>query len=229
MTTTNNISNRIFGYARVSTKDQHTDRQVQELRKYVEDDTHIIVDKATGANFDRPNYQALRQLTTSGDTIYIKSLDRLGRNKEAVKQELMYFKDKGVMVRVLDVPTTLCDFSQYGDLQRGIMDMVNNILIEVLGTIAEQERKTIKQRQKEGIAAAKASGRQMGRPQKEVPENWDSVYQQWEHGDITAKRAMELLEMKRTTFYKMVKLQQQTAPAGQPYAASEDDTYTVVE
>ena len=183
---------RVFGYVRVSTKEQHTDRQIDELKKYVPDMNNIIIDKASGKDFDRPNYKALRQLSTKGDIIYIKSLDRLGRNKNRVKEELQYFKDKGVQVKVLNIPTTMQDFSTYGTMQASIMDMVNNILIEVLGTIAEQERHTIKARQREGIASAKARGKHLGRPSASYPDNWKQVYTQWQNKEITAKEAMEL-------------------------------------
>lgn len=196
---------RVFGYVRVSTKEQHTDRQIDELKKYVPDMNNIIIDKASGKDFDRPNYKALRQLSTKGDIIYIKSLDRLGRNKNKVKEELQYFKSKSVQVKVLNIPTTMQDFSTYGAMQAAIMDMVNNILIEVLGTIAEQERNTIKARQKEGIASAKARGKHLGRPSASYPDNWEQVYQQWQNKEITAKKAMELTGLKRTTFYSLVK------------------------
>jgi len=213
MTDNNIISNtsigRIFAYVRVSTKEQHTDRQIAELKKYVDNENNIIIDKASGKDFNRPQYKALRQLSTKGDTIYVKSLDRLGRNKEAIKQELQYFKDKGVLIRCLDVPTTMIDYSSFGSLQQSVMDMVNNILIEVLGTIAEQERKTIKQRQKEGIAIAKQLGRPLGRPKATYPDKWNIVYKDWKDKKITARKAMELTGLKRSTFYKLVKQQEQ--------------------
>jgi DNA invertase Pin-like site-specific DNA recombinase len=199
---------RTFAYVRVSTKEQNTDRQIDELSKYVEDSNNIIIDKASGKDFNRPNYKALRQLSNTGDTIYIKSLDRLGRNKQAIKEELEYFKDKGVIIRCLNIPTTLMDLSQFGEMQKAIFDMVNNILIEVLGTMAEQERKTTKQRQKEGIQSAKARGKQLGRPKATFPENWKNVYDMWTAGTITAKTAMETMNMKRTTFYKLVNVYQ---------------------
>lgn len=201
----NNNSGRVFGYARVSTKEQNTARQIEELKKYVKDEQNIITDKASGKDFNRTQYQALRTLCRKGDTIYIKSLDRLGRNKTAIKEELQYFKTKGVFIKVLDVPTTLIDFSQFHDLQYSIMDMVNNILIEVLGTIAEQERKNIKQRQKEGIAVAKAQGKHLGRPKAVYPAEWNTVYKQWQDKEITAIKAMQVLNLKRNTFYKLAK------------------------
>ena len=195
---------RRFAYVRVSTREQNTDRQTAELRQYVDNEQCIIIDKASGKDFNRPNYQALRQLSTAGDTIYIKSLDRLGRNKEAIKNELAYFKNKSVRIRCLDLPTTMIDTDN--DL---ILDTITNILIEVYGMIAEQERRNIRQRQQEGIEQAKAHGRHLGRPRAAYPAQWDEVYSQWQEKDITAVKAMELLGLKRSTFYKLVKQYQQ--------------------
>ena len=141
----------------------------------------------------------------SGDTLYLMSLDRLGRNKLEVKQELENLRAAGVNIRILDIPTTMMDFGQYGDMQRGIMDMVNNILIEVLSTIAESERRTIRKRQAEGIAAARARGKHLGRPQIDFPNNWIAVYQRWQDKEITAVQAMEELDVKKTSFYNLVR------------------------
>ena len=136
-----------------------------------------------------------------GDTLIIKSLDRLSRNKCDIKKELEHFKENGIRLKVIDLPTTMIDFP---DGQEWVMEMVNNILIEVLGTIAEQERNSIKQRQAEGIAAAKEKGAELGRPKAQKPENWDSVIAEMKAGNITATKAMEMLNMKRTTFYKLL-------------------------
>ena len=136
-----------------------------------------------------------------GDTLVIKSLDRLSRNKTDIKNELQYFRDNGIRLKVIDLPTTMMRLPEG---QEWVFDMVNNILIEVLGTIAEQERETIRKRQAEGIAAAKAKGKHLGRPRIAVPENWDEVYAAWKNGKITAKAAMEQSGLKRTSFYKLV-------------------------
>lgn len=199
------MANTIYGYARVSTKDQHIERQILELEKYVPDRRDIIIDKSSGKDFNRQNYQALRRFIKPGDTIYIKSLDRFGRNKNMIKEELQYFQKHGVYIRCLDIPTTLIDYSGFGELQKAVFDMVNNILIEVLGTMYEQERKNTKQRQKEGIAAAKLKGRVLGRPETPMPEKWDQVYKAWQGKEITAVAAMRALELKPATFYRMVK------------------------
>jgi len=177
---------------------------MDELSRYVPDTADILVDKVSGKTFDRPNYQALRQLSRADDIIYVKSLDRLGRNKKEIQKELEYFKSKGVQIRILNIPTTLIDFSQFKTLEKSIMDMINNILIEVLGTMAEQELHTIHQRQKEGIAAAKLRGKHLGRPKATYPENWDSVYPEWAAKKIKLQDALEKLHLKRTTFYNLV-------------------------
>ena len=132
----------------------------------------------------------------------IKSLDRLSRNKSHIKQELEYFKQHHIRVMVLDLPTTLIDLPEG---QEWVFEMINNILIEVLASIAEQERLTIRQRQAEGIEVAKQEGKHLGRPQMEYPPNWDEVYRTWKNKEITAVAAMEKLGLKRSTFYRLVK------------------------
>ena len=196
---------KIYGYARVSTKEQRLDRQVLELEKYVKNNDDIIIDEISGRDFNRPNYQALKRFVRRGDTIYIKSLDRFGRNKNMIKEELQYFKDKGVYVRCLDIPTTLINYADYGQMQNAIFDMVNNILIEVLGMMYEQELSTTRVRQLEGIAAAKKAGKHLGRPRTPRPKGWILIYERWQDGDISAVAAMQELGLKPATFYRMVK------------------------
>ena len=197
------MENRTYGYARVSSKEQNLDRQIIALQEYGIDERNIIVDKESGKNLDRTGYQALiHTLLRPGDTLVIKSLDRLSRNKMDIKEELERFQKNEIRLKVLDLPTTMLDLPQG---QEWIMEMVNNILIEVLGTIAEQERNTIHQRQSEGIAAAKARGVRLGRPPAQKPENWDAVIQEWKDGKITARKAMQLTHTTRSTFYKFVK------------------------
>ena len=190
---------KIVGYARVSTREQNLDRQLQALRQYV-DTEMIVTDKASGKDLNRPGYQSLKfgigQLT-KGDVLYIKSLDRLSRNKEEAKGELQYFKDNGIRVKILDMPTTMMDFPEEN---AWVSDMVINILIEVLASIAQNERETIRKRQREGIDAmtrdavtgkriSQRTGRAVGRPSIEFPENWDSVYSEWKNKKITAKKS----------------------------------------
>lgn len=151
-----------YAYIRVSTKEQHLDRQIEAIKEYRPDE--VFADKLSGKNFDRPEYHRLKSMIRRGDEIIVKELDRLGRNKDAVKEELKWFKDNGVIVRVLDVPTTMIELPG----QEWIAEMVNNILIEVIAAVAEQERKKIRQRQKEGIACARERGVKFGRPEKDV-------------------------------------------------------------
>ena len=196
---------KAYGYARVSTREQNLDRQIAALRQYVTDERDIITDKESGKDFNRPGYQYLREvLLRPGDTLIVKSLDRLGRNKQQVKQELEYYKAQGVRVKILDLPSTMSDFP---DEQRWIGEMVNNIMIEVLSTIAEQERLTIRQRQAEGIAEAKKQGRPLGRKKTELPDEWELVTGLWKSGSITAVQAMDRLGLKKSTFYRMVREQ----------------------
>lgn len=192
---------RIYGYARVSTKEQNLDRQLVELIKYV-DERFIFTDKVSGKDMDRPQYQLLRKVAQKGDIVYIKSLDRLGRNKQQVKDELEYYKNEGIRIKILDIPTSMIDIPEG---QEWIMDMVSNILIEVLSTIADQERVTIKQRQAEGIAVAKAQGKHLGRPEIEVDDRFIDAYKQWKAGEITGVKAMELSGLSKATYYRKVK------------------------
>ena len=193
---------RTFYYARVSSREQHLDRQLAAFLAFGANERDIITDKESGKNMDRTGYTALKTtMLRHGDTLVITSLDRLSRNKSDIKNELQYFKDAGIRLKVLDLPTTLMDWPEG---QEWIFDMVNNILIEVLGTIAQQERETIHKRQAEGIAAAKAKGIALGRPKAAKPSNWDSVIERWRTGEITAKTAMELTGVKRSTFYKFL-------------------------
>lgn len=198
------MGNRTYFYARVSTKEQNLDRQISAFKELGAQDRNIITDKESGKNLDRTGYQALKNaMLRSGDTLVIKSLDRLSRNKLDIKNELQFFKENGIRLKVIDLPTTMMDLPEG---QEWVFEMVNNILIEVLGTIAEQERETIKARQAEGIAAAKAQGKKLGRPALQFPDNWNEVYASWKAGEITAKKAMEQTNTKRTSFYKLVNM-----------------------
>lgn len=195
------MESRVYGYVRVSTRDQNLDRQLLALAEQGIQDRDIIADKESGKDLDRKGYRLLKEgLLRRGDTLVVTSLDRLSRSKGDIKRELEHFRSNGIRLKVLDLPTTMQDFPEG---QEWIQDMVNNILIEVLSTIAEQERATIRRRQAEGIAAAKSRGKYLGRPRARKPENWDEVVSNWKAGRITATRAMELTGTKRTTFYKL--------------------------
>lgn len=195
------MESRTYYYARVSSKEQNLDRQLAAFAALGASERDIITDKESGKDLNRSGYTALKTaMLRRGDTLVVKSLDRLSRNKADIKNELQYFKDNGIRLKVLDLPTTLAD---YPAGQEWVLDMVNNILVEVLASIAQQERDTIRQRQAEGIAAAKANGKHLGRPKAVKPTNWDEVIAQWKAGEITAVEAMRQTGMKRSTFYKL--------------------------
>lgn len=196
------MENKTFYYARVSSKEQNLDRQLEAFKKLGAEEREIICDKESGKDLNRDGYNALKNaMLRSGDTLVVKSLDRLSRNKTDIKNELQYFKDNNIRLKVIDLPTTMMELP---DGQEWVFEMVNNILIEVLGTIAEQERATIKKRQREGIDAAKAKGKHLGRPKAKKPDNFDIILSEWQSGRISAKTAMSELRLSKSTFYKMV-------------------------
>lgn len=195
--------NKTYYYARVSTTEQNLDRQIELFRSLGAEDRDIITDKQSGKSLDRTGYNALKNaILRAGDTLVIKSLDRLSRSKTDIKNELQYFKDNNIRIKVIDFPTTMLDLPEE---QSWVIDMVNNILIEMLSSIAEQEYHTIHKRQSEGIAAAKAKGKHLGRPKLIKPENWDFVISEYRLSRITAKEAMTRLNLKRSSFYKLLK------------------------
>ena len=201
---------RRYFYGRVSSKDQNLARQLESAKKYKDID-EVFTDKQSGKNFDRDGYQTMKAVLAQGDEVVIHALDRLGRNKEAIKEELAWFKEHGVIVRILNVPTTLIE---YPEGQEWVMDMVNNILIEVLGAFAEQERENIKKRQAEGIAAmpvdengrkvSKKTGRGFGRQEKR-PENFAEVYERQQNGELSLKEAMAEVGVGRTRWYELAR------------------------
>ena len=197
------MENRTYVYARVSTREQNTDRQIEALIRFGVPEQQIIVDKASGKDTEREGYQYLkRQILRSGDTLVIKELDRLSRNKADIKRELETFKEMGVRVKILDIPTTLTDFPPE---QRWIQDMVTAILIEVLGAIAENERMKIHARQREGIEAAKRKNVRFGRPPKTLPENWREVMTAVKRGEMRPVDAMRVLGVSHSRFYRIYK------------------------
>lgn len=167
------MDNRIYGYARVSTREQNEGRQIEALTKFGVPEQNIIIDKAYGKDTEREGYQYMkRQILRKGDTLVIKELDRLSRNKTDIKRELEQFKDMGIRVKILDIPTTLTDFPPE---QEWGLEMINAILIEVLGAISENESNKIRARQREGIVAAKKKNVRFGRPPKSLPEDWREI------------------------------------------------------
>ena len=162
------------------------------------------MDKASGKNFQRPGYQALKGVMglRKGDTLYIMSLDRLSRNKNDIKEELQWFKNNNINLRILELPTSMIELPNE---QQWIGEMVTNILIEVMSSMAERERMEIRRRQKQGIEAAKLKGKHLGRPRITMPDNFAEIYALWKKEEITAKEAMEILNIKSNTFYRFIK------------------------
>ena len=191
-----------YGYARVSSTEQNLDRQILALQKYVKQE-NIVVDKQSGKNLDRPGYNALKGMfgLRPGDVLYIVSLDRLSRSKADIKSELDWFKENKIRLMILDLPSSLI---QVPDEQEWIIDMIQNILIEVLASMAEQERLMIRKRQREGIEAAKKKGKHLGRPPLKVPDNFEQVYEAWMQEEITAKAAQKELDISSSSFYRLV-------------------------
>ena len=195
----------IFGYIRVSSKEQNPERQFQAIKEFepnIEDD-NIYIDKQTGKDFNRANYQKLKSLLRKGDILIVKELDRLGRNKEMIKDELNELSSRGIHIKILNIPTTLIELPEESSW---VIKMVNNILIEVLAAIAEEERIKIRQRQSEGIAIAKAEGKYKGRKADPLPKNFPNLYNRWKEGSITAVEFTKLLGYKsRNTTYNKIR------------------------
>lgn len=205
------------GYIRVSTNGQNFARQKAALLKYLPEDM-IVSDKKSGKDFEREGYSSLKNgigKLVKGDELYITSLDRLGRNKKETLKELQYYKNNGIRLKVLDIPTTMIDIGETKS-QAWIIEMINNILIEVLTSLAEQERKNIKERQAQGLEQmpinpktgkkrSLRTGRDIGRPMTEYPYNWKEIYTEWKEKNITGVEAMKRMKLKKNTFYNLVK------------------------
>ena len=186
-----------YGYVRVSTRDQNEERQMIAMREFGVAEEHIVIDKQSGKDFERPGYRRLMRKLKMGDILFIKSIDRLGRSyKEIQDQWRVLTKDKGVDIVVLDMP--LLDTRRGKDL---IGTFVSDIVLQVLSFVAENERVNIRQRQAEGIAAAKARGIKFGRPSRTLPENFDKVYQRWREQEISVAEAAAECGMPRSTFH----------------------------
>lgn len=186
----------VYGYIRVSTREQNEDRQVIALEEVGVAGTQIFMDKQSGKDFDRPQYKRLIRRLRRDDLLYIKSIDRLGRNYcEILEQWRVLTKEKGVDIVVLDMP--LLDTRRGKDLMGTFL---SDIVLQVLSFVAENERTNIRQRQAEGIAAAKARGVRFGRPQKTLPDNFHECYQRWKRGDVTCSAAAKECGMPLSTF-----------------------------
>lgn len=186
-----------FGYIRVSTREQNEDRQLIALREAAVPEQNIYMDKQSGKDFNRPQYKKLLRKLKKDDQLYIKSIDRLGRNYVEIQEQWrLLTKDKGIDIIVLDMP--LLDTRQGKDL---IGTFISDIVLQLLSFVAENERTNINQRQAEGIAAAKARGVRFGRPPRPLPENFSEVHRAWREKKLTLKQAAQAVGMPEGTFY----------------------------
>ena len=191
-----------YGYIRVSSRDQNEDRQIDAMNQMKIAPKNIYIDKQSGKDFERPEYKKLFKRLKRNDVLYIKSIDRLGRNYEEIQNQWRILtKEKGVDIVVMDMP--LLDTRRGKDLMGTFL---SDIVLQVLSFVAENERVNIRQRQAEGIAVAKARGIHLGRPPKPLPENFHQVYQKWKSGKITGVEAAKECGMPPTTFRYKAKI-----------------------
>lgn len=195
-----------YAYARVSTDKQNVDRQVYELKEYVEE-TFIYIDKESGKDFNRHNYQKLKKALKKGDELYIKSIDRLGRNYDLITDEFRQLsKHIGVIIYILDMPfiNTFNDTILDDSLRTFIIDIV----LQILSFVAENERINIKNRQKEGIKIAKLNGKHLGRPALILPNSFIDIIKQVKDKTLSVSNAIKLLNISKTSYYKYLKIYQ---------------------
>ena len=199
------MEGKIFGYARVSSTDQNEARQVEALKQVGVEERYIFIDKQSGKDFNRNEYNVLIRALREGDTLVIKSIDRLGRNyREIIDQWREITKVIQANIKVLDMP--LLDTTVDTNDLTGTF--ISDIVLQILSYVAETERLNIRTRQAEGIRLAKEGGKRLGRPQTPFPERFDEVYASWKREEITAKTAWERLDLKKTTFYRLVKIKE---------------------
>ncbi|WP_394121998.1 recombinase family protein [Planococcus donghaensis] len=195
------MEHRKFGYIRVSSKDQNEDRQLEAMKKMDITDRDIYLDKQSGKNFERANYQLLKRVIRKGDILYIHSLDRFGRNKEEILQEWNDLtKNIEADIVVLDMPlleTTQCKDS--------MGTFIADLVLQILSWMAEEERERIRKRQREGIDLTLQKGIQFGRPAVYVSEEFKEVYRKWKSREFTAVEAMQEAGVKKTSFYNLVR------------------------
>lgn len=193
--------NCIFGYCRVSSRDQNLDRQIQRLVENGVEERNIVKDEQSGKDFQREGYLYLKEhALRNGDTLVLTEFDRLGRNYDEIKKEYQELTDRGIIIRFLD--NEMLGTYNKSDIEK---KLIANFMLELLAYISEKERLKIRQRCDEGIQNAKKQGIKFGRPAILLPSNWNEVISLWRNGEITAVKAMELTKLKRTTFYKLAK------------------------
>lgn len=195
------MNNNIYGYMRVSTREQNEDRQQIALREEGIPEKNIFMDKMSGKNFDRPQYKKLLRKLKQGSVLYVKSIDRLGRNYADLNEQWRIItKEIGADIVVVDMP--ILDTRREKNL---LGTFISDIVLTLFSYVAENERMNIRQRQAEGIAAAKARGVKFGRPPKPVPENFYLICQQWFSKELTLKQAAVACNMPETTFFEKAK------------------------
>lgn len=195
------MENTIYGYVRVSSTDQNEGRQMIALSEAGVPKKNIYMDKMSGKDFERPQYQKLLKKLKSGDLLYILSIDRLGRNYEEIqKQWRIITKEKNVDICVIDMP--LLDTRQGKDLMG---TFIADLVLQILSFVAQSERENIKKRQAEGIAAAKAKGVRFGRPEKNVPDNFAALIKLWEQKKLPLSEVLEQCNMSEATFYRRLR------------------------
>ena len=193
------MEQKVYGYVRVSTKEQCEDRQTIALQAYAVPPDNIFMDKLRGKDFNRPQYQKLLRRLKPGDTLVVKSIDRLGRNyEEILEQWRIITKEKRADIAVLDMP--LLDTRQTGRDLTGTF--VADLVLQILSYVAQTERENIRQRQQEGIAAAKQRGVRFGRPRKSRPENFSVVRERWQRGEFSSREAARQLNIAQDTFLR---------------------------
>ena len=191
---------QLYGYVRVSTREQNEARQIIALHQFCVPDERIYLDKQSGKDFNRPAYQRLLRTLRPGDVLAVQSIDRLGRNyEEILEQWRLLTKKKGVAMVVLDMP--LLDTRNTRDLTG---TLIADIVLQLLSYVAQKERESIRQRQAEGIAAAKERGVRFGRPEKEIPGRFFLLYDDWKKGEISGREAARQLGVTHQTFFKWV-------------------------
>ncbi|MDR0434043.1 MAG: recombinase family protein [Gracilibacteraceae bacterium] len=191
----------VYGYVRVSSHDQNEDRQLIAMAALEIPPPQIFTDKQSGKNFERPQYQALIKTLQPGDTLYIKSIDRLGRNYDEIQSQWRALtKERGVDIAVIDMP--LLDTRNGKDL---LGTFIADLVLQILSFVAQSERESIRKRQAEGIAAAKARGVRFGRPVKKPPRNFPALVRAWERGKITNAKILERSGLKEATFYRRLR------------------------
>jgi DNA invertase Pin-like site-specific DNA recombinase len=192
---------KIYGYVRVSSKDQNEDRQMIAMRDMNIPEKNIFTDKQSGKDFERPMYKKMLKKLKENDVLYIKSIDRLGRNyEEILEQWRIITKEKKIDIVVIDMP--LLDTRREKNL---LGTFIADLVLQILSYVSETERVTTKQRQREGIEAAKLKGVQFGRPSKDYPDNWETLVEKYENGEISAKDAAHECDITASTFYRRVK------------------------